>query len=114
MATTTRKPATPRVAKPKLTETEVETDATAEATRAELYGQIVSRTDHNRPFVTSNRFSIANVEVRGRELAAIAPVNWVGPAPLLIPMTELDELISDLTELRAAPGPYDTDPDDEA
>lgn len=54
--------------------------------------------------MTSNRFSVANVEVRGRELLALAPTHHVGPAPILVPMAELDELIADLTALRDAPG----------
>lgn len=71
------------------------------------FGQVISRTDQNRPFVTSNRFSASNVEVRGRELLALAPTNHVGPAPILVPMAELDELIADLTALREQPGPWD-------
>lgn len=69
------------------------------------YGQTISRTDQGRPFVVSNRFSIAHVENRGRELMALAPINHVGPAPILVPMAELDELIADLEALRDAPGP---------
>ncbi len=80
----------------------------AEAAETENdYGQVISRTDQNRPFVTSNRFSASNVEVRGRELLALAPTNHVGPAPILVPMAELDELIADLSALRDQPGPFD-------
>ena len=53
--------------------------------------------------MTSNRFNVANVENRGRELLALSPINFVGPAPILVPMAELDELISDLTALREHP-----------
>jgi len=93
-APATRKPRAPRAAK-------------APTDDREAMNIIVSRTDHGRAFVVSNRFSIANVEVRGRELLALSPINHVGPANLLVPMAELDELIADLTELRDAPGPED-------
>lgn len=73
----------------------------------EKYGQVVSRTDQGRPFVVSNRFSASHVEMRGRELLALAPINHVGPAPILVPMAELDELIADLIALQNAPGPDD-------
>ena len=69
------------------------------------YGQTVNYTDANRVFVVSNRFNVANVEVRGRELLALSPTNHVGPSPILVPLAELDELIADLTALRDAPAP---------
>lgn len=68
-------------------------------------GIVVSRTDSDRPFVVSNRWHVAQVEVRGRELLALSTMATVGPAPILVPISELDELIEVLTELRDAPGP---------
>ena len=74
--------------------------------KVEVPGNVQAhRTDTDRPFVTSDRFSVAQVEVRGRELVAITPTNHVGPANLLIPRYELDELIEVLITLRDAPGP---------
>lgn len=95
---------------PETPSAEAGTEPTA-ASAAELYGQTVNRGDTGRPFVASNRFSAAHVEVRGRELLALAPTSNVGPAPILVPMTELDELIADLVALREAPGPYDEGPE---
>ncbi len=85
-----------RTTKPKSTEN-------PEPPFRELINQAVSRTDEGRVFVTSNRFSVAQVEVRHRELLAVAPTNHVGPAPILVPIEELNELIADLVALRDAP-----------
>jgi hypothetical protein len=70
-----------------------------------------SRTDKDRPFVTSDKFSVAQVETRGREDVAIATVNHVGPANLVIRREELDELIEVLTALNKAKGPKFEDED---
>ena len=64
-----------------------------------------SRTDSDRPFVTSDRFSVAQVEIRGREDVAISTVNHVGPAELVIRRSELPELIKVLTALDKAKAP---------
>ena len=90
----------PRTAKPK---PEPEAGIEGQVDPAAEYGQIISRTDAGRTYVTSNRFNAANVEVRGRELLAHAPINHVGPANLIVPMAELPELISDLIALRDNP-----------
>lgn len=71
----------------------------------EEMGLVISRTDQDRPFVTSNRFHAAHVEVKGREMLALSPINWVGPPPIVVMFDQLPELVAVLEALAAEPGP---------
>lgn len=95
--------AAPRKTAPRTPKATPAAAAAAGTDPTDAYGQTVNRTDSGRTYVSSNRFNAANVEVRGRELLALSPVHHVGPAPLLVPMSELDELIADLMALRDNP-----------
>lgn len=69
------------------------------------YNISIGRTDKGWPWATSNRFSIGGSERYGLPIIGISSTNHVGPAPLVVPASELRELATLLTQLADAETP---------
>jgi hypothetical protein len=53
--------------------------------------------------IRTDEFSIVTGDSLGRPLAHIAPANWVGDAPLVIPGWKIPELIEALEQVKSIP-----------
>lgn len=90
---------------PELPEQGTENPPVDEDTVPNKYNISIGRTDKGWPWATSNRFSIGGSERYGLPIIGISSTNHVGPAPLVVPASELRELATLLTQLADAETP---------